>query len=129
MRVIPLDVEVEQATPANADLRFVTIDYVEADPSAPLVARSGDNDSLVDPPNAAFTIGVPDVNGWRTLTDTSTGLGDDWEWTVDNTSNKVGKFYTQGPHKVRFVGAGPHTVKLRFGGSGAGYNTRAKVVP
>jgi hypothetical protein len=128
MRVIPLDVEVEQATPANADLRYVTIDYVEADPSAPLVARSGDNDSLTSPPNAAFTVSSPDVNGWRTLTDTSTGAGDDWEWTVDNTSNKVGKFYTQGPHKVRFLTPGPHTVKLRFGGSGAGYNTRAKVV-
>lgn len=131
MRIIPLDVEVEQATQANADLRYIRIDYVEADPSAPLVQRTGDNDSLVSPPLAQFTISdtTPAVDQWVTLTDTSTGTGDDWEWTVDNVrDNKVGKFYTQGPHKVRFTTRGPNIVKLRFGGSGAGYNSRAKIV-
>jgi len=132
MRIIPLDVEIEQTTEVNPDYRYVTIDYVEADPSAPLVARAGDNDSLTSPPVAQFTV-VPvttlTAGHWITLTDTSTGSGDDWEWTVDGAQdNKVGKFYTQGPHKVRYAARGTYTIKLRFGGSGAGYNTRAKVI-
>jgi len=132
MRIIPLDVEVEQTTEVNADFRYVTIDYVEADPSAPLIARTGDNDTLAGTaPVANFSISdtTPAVNAWVTLTDTSTGSGSDWEWTVDNAvENQVGKFYTQGPHKVRFGGAGEKTVKLRYGGSGQGYNSRYKTI-
>jgi hypothetical protein len=131
MRVIPLDVEVEQATQHNADLRYVHIDYVEVDPSTPLVARSGDNDDLVSAPEADFSISdaTPAVDQWVTLTDTSTGAGDSWEWTVDNSQdNQVGKFYTEGPHVTRFSNRGTKTVKLRFGGSGAGFHTRTKTI-
>jgi hypothetical protein len=132
MRIIPLDVEVEQATQKNPDIRYVTIDYVEADPSAPLIARAGDNDSLAGTtPVANFSISdtTPAAGDWVTLTDTSTGTGDDWEWTVDNAAdNRVGKFYTQGPHQARFFGPGEKTVKLRFGGAGEGYNSRFKII-
>lgn len=133
MRCIPLDVEIEQSTPANADMRYVKINYVEIDHSAPLIARIGDNDALTDPPNATFTISdtTPAVGQWVTLTDTSTGQGDTWEWTIERgqeTDNKVGKWYTPGPHKVRWGRRGKKTVKLRFGGSGEGFNTRTRVV-
>lgn len=132
MRVIPLDVSVEQSTQRNADMRYVTIDYVEADPTTPLIARAGDNDDLAGSwPVAEFTISddTPVTGQWVTLTSTSTGTGDDWEWTVDNAAdNRVGKFYTAGPHKVRFGGPGKKTVTLRYGGAGQGYNSRTKFV-
>jgi tape measure domain-containing protein len=133
MRCIPLDVEIEQATPADGDTRYVHIDYVEIDPSAPLIRRIGDNDALTNPPNANFSISdtSPARNQWITLTDTSTGQGDDWEWTIERgreTDNKVGKWYTDGPHKVRWALRGQKTVKLRFGGSGEGYHTRTKII-
>jgi hypothetical protein len=134
MRCIPLDVEVEQATKLNPDVRFIHIDYVEVDPSAPLIARSGDNDDLVGAPQADFTFSdpTPAAGQWITLTDTSTGLGDDWDWTIGGGggegSNWIGKFYTRGPHRVRWMGRGKAAVKLRFGGSGAGHHTRTKTV-
>jgi hypothetical protein len=130
LRCIALDVEIEQATPANADLRFVHIDYVEIDPSAPLIARSGDNDTLVNEPQAQFVVSnlKPNPGEWITLTDASTGLGDTWEWTVEGTvDNKVGKFYGKGPYRVRFT-KGTHGIKLRFGGSGQGFHTRTRQV-
>lgn len=132
MRIIPLDVEVEQATRLDADRRYVHIDYVEIEPG-PLIARSGDNDSLASEPQANFTISdaTPAVGQWVTVTDTSTGLGDDWDWTIgggQEGANWVGKFYTRGPHKVRWNSRGQKGIKLRFGGSGAGYHTRVKTV-
>lgn len=132
MRIIPLDVEIEQATKSDPDKRYVHIDYIEVEPG-PLIARSGDNDSLVSEPQADFTFSdsSPGVGQWITLTDASTGLGDDWEWTIGGGrqgDNWVGKFYTQGPHKIRWTSRGPHGVKLRFGGSGAGYHSRIKTV-
>lgn len=132
MRIVPLDVEVEQATKQNPDLRYVHIDYVEVEPG-PLIARSGDNDSLISEPQANFTISdtTPARGDWVTLTDTSTGLGDDWDWTVaggNQGANWVGKFYRQGPHKVKWTTRGQKTIKLRFGGSGAGYHSRVKTV-
>jgi hypothetical protein len=129
MRIIPLDVEVEQVTEVNADYRYVTIDYVEADPTTPLVQRSGDLDTLASAPQAQFTISdtTPAVGQWITLTNTSTGTGDDWEWVVDNAQdNRVGRFYTVGPHQVRFNGPGRKSVKLRFGSATAGYSIRTK---
>lgn len=131
MRIIPLDVEAEQTSSRDPDARYVTIDYVEADPSAPLVARTGDNDSLTAAPAADFTLSdtTPAVGQWITLADTSTGSGDDWEWTVDNsTDNRVGKWYTRGPHQVRFSARGEKTVKLRFGSKPAGYSSRVKTL-
>jgi hypothetical protein len=133
MRCIPLDVSVEQSTQQNPDLRFVTINYVEVDHSAPLIRRVGDNDRLTSPPEAHFTISdtSPARNQWITLTDTSTGQGDTWEWTIERgteTDNKVGKFYTHGPHKVRWGRRGRKTIKLRFGGSGEGFHTRTRYV-
>jgi hypothetical protein len=132
MRVIPLDVEIEQSTKQNPDIRYVTINYVEADPTTPLIQRSGDDDVLPgDLPAAAFTMSdtTPAVGDWVTLTDTSTGSGDDWEWTVDNSQdNHVGKFYTQGPHQVRFSARGQKSVKLRFGSHTAGYSAVVKTL-
>lgn len=132
MRIIPLDVEAEQTTRRDPDTRYLTIEYVEADPTTPLIARAGDNDALAgSAPVANFGISdtTPAVGEWVTLTDTSTGTGTDWEWTVDNAAdNQVGKFYTQGPHKVRFGGPGEKAVKLRFGGGGEGYNSRVKLI-
>jgi hypothetical protein len=130
MRCLPLDVESEQATPSDADARYVHIDYLEIDPSVPLVARSGDNDSLVTPPVAQFTISdtTPNVGQWVTLTDTSTGSLNSWEWTVEDArDNRVGKWYTQGPHKVRWRSRGRKTIKLRVYGT-AGAHTRTKTV-
>lgn len=133
MRVVPLDVEIEQATPDNADLRFVRIDYVEVDNSAPLIARIGDNDDLVDPPEAAFTFSdtTPAKHQWITLSDTSTGQGDTWEWTIERgyeTDNRVGKFWGPGPHKVFWGARGRRSVKLRFGSPATGFHTRTKTV-
>lgn len=131
MRCLPLDVEVEQSSQQNPDYRFVTIDYVEVDGTAPLIARTGDNDDLTTAPEANFTFSdtTPAVGQWIQLTNTSTGAGDDWEWTVEATmDNLVGKFYTNGPHMVRFRRRGTVHVKLRFGGSGAGWHTRVKTV-
>lgn len=133
MRCLPLDVEVEQATQRNADWRYVHISYAEVDPSAPLIARSGDNDSLVSEPQANFTISdtTPNVNQWITLQDTSSGQGDTWSWELERgheTDNKVGVFYTQGPHRVRWSVRGKKSIKLRFGGSGAGFHTRTKTI-
>jgi len=132
MRIIPLDVEIEQATQKDPDRRYIHIDYIEVEPG-PLIHRSGDNDSLVSEPQADFTISdtTPGVGQWVTLTDASTGLGDDWEWTIgggQEGTNWVGKFYTQGPHKVRWNQRGAKGIKLRFGGSGAGYHSRIKQV-
>lgn len=130
MRCVPLDVSVEQATQADADKRYVHIDFVEIDHSAPLIRRVGDNDLLTDPPEANFTFSdtTPVRNQWVTLTDTSTGQGDTWDWTVGHATldNRVGKFYTHGPHKVRWPHRGRKAVKLRFGGSGEGFHTRTK---
>jgi hypothetical protein len=133
MRCIPLDVEVEQVTQANADLRYIHIDYVEIDPTAPLIRRIGDNDALTNPPEANFTISdtTPGRHQWVTLTDTSTGQGDTWEWTVGHatfSSNWIGKFYTPGPHRVFWPHRGRKYIKLRFGGSGEGFHTRVKTV-
>jgi len=133
MRCVPLDVEVEQTTPENADLRYVKINYVEVDNSLPLVRRIGDNDDLVNPPEAAFTFSdaSPARHQWISLTDTSTGQGDTWEWTIERgyeTDNKIAKFYGPGPHRVRWAIRGKKTVKLRFGGSGAGFHTRTKTL-
>lgn len=131
MRVVPLDVEVTQATPAKADWRFIRIEYVESDPSAPLVSRSGDRDVLDGAtPEAAFTISdtTPNPGQWVTLTSTSSGSISDYEWTVDDAKdNAVGKFYTAGPHRVRFD-RGRRSIKLRVGGPTAGYHTRTRFV-
>jgi hypothetical protein len=135
MRCIPLDVEVEQTTPADADMRYIHIDYVEIDPTEPLIQRVGDNDQLTNPPQANFTItpSNPRAGQVVTLRDTSTGQGDTWEWSVGHPTmdNKVGKFYTSGGadgHQVRWPNPGRKVVKLRFGGSGEGFNTRVRYV-
>lgn len=126
--LIPLDVEVQQATHSSADVRFILIDYVEVDPTAPLLQRTGDNDTLTQKPVANFTISNanPKSGDWITLTDTSTGQFTGWDWTIDRGSNnKVAKFYTQGPHPVRFTQRGKKTVKLRvYGPQGAHTRTR-----
>ena len=104
------------------------IDYIEIEPNVPLVRRAGDNDYLdADTPDADFTISdhTPATGQWITLTDASTGLGDNWEWTLDPAPaiNPIGAYYTDGPHKVRYWTRGRKHIKLRFGGSGHGYDT------
>lgn len=131
MRVVPLDVRVEQALPADPDLRYVHIDYIEDDPSTPLVQRIGDNEDLTVAPTADFSISdaTPAVGQTITLTDTSTGQGDDWDWTLPKgTQIKIGKVYRRGPLKVAWRSRGKKYVKLRFGGSGQGYHTRTKTI-
>lgn len=132
--VIPLDVSVEQATQADADLRFIHIDFLEINPGTALSHRTGDDDALVNEPNAHFSISdtTPRVGQWITLdASSSTGQFDSWDWTIERgreTDNKVGKFYSEGPHKIRFGSRGRKTIKLRIYGSGAGANTRVRTI-
>jgi len=133
LRVVPLDVSIEQVTQTTADFRYIHIDFVEVDPTTPLVHRTGDNDDLVNKPVANFTISdtTPARNQWVTLADTSTGQFDSWEWTIGHSNNQVGKFYTKGPHKVRWTRRGRFTIKLRVYGSitgTGGAHTRSKTV-
>jgi hypothetical protein len=135
MRVVPLDVSVEQVTQRDADMRYVHIAYVEIDPTAPLLQRIGCNDQLTDPPNASFTISdlTPARGQVVTIRDTSTGQGDTWEFSVGHPTmdNHVHKFFTSGGaggHQVRWPHRGRKIVKLRFGGSGEGFNTRTRYV-
>jgi hypothetical protein len=127
LTLIPLDVQVQQATRANASIRWVLIDYVEVDPASPLVQRAGDNDLLVTAPKANFTVSdtTPKRHQWITLTDTSTGQFDTWDWTVERAgSNPVSKFATQGPQTVMWTGKGTYRVTLRVYGSNAGASTK-----
>lgn len=134
LTALPLDVEVEQAMPPlDADMRFVHIDFVEISPTQQvLVPRSGDNDSMASEPNANFSItpSNPTRGQWITLADTSTGLGDDWDWSFDPApvDNRVAKAYSQGSHKVRYNTPGKKKIKLRFGGSGQGYDSVTKTI-
>lgn len=133
MRVIPMDVSLEQVTPASADARYVRIDYVEVDNSAPLLQRIGDNDDLIDQPEAAFSFSdtTPAKHQWITITDHSTGQGDTWEFTLERgyeTDNKVAKFWGPGPHRVYWGARGKKTVKLRFGSRATGFHTRTKYI-
>jgi hypothetical protein len=133
LRAIPLDVEVEQATASNGSMRYVHIAYIEIDGTAPLIARSGDNDSQLTAPVSNFTVSdsTPARSQWVTLASTSTGVFDQYEWTIERgleTDNLVGKFYTAGPHKVRWGRAGRKTVKLRVSGKFSGAHTRTKVI-
>lgn len=120
MKVLPLDVTIEQATKADADTRFVRVDYVEIDSTAPLPKRFGDNDNEISPPVANFLISdtTPAAGQVVTLTDTSTGQFDSWDWTIyGSSSNPLGKFHTKGPHKVLWNHKGEKTVKLRVYGA------------
>jgi hypothetical protein len=148
MRVIPLDVTLEQATASDAALRYLHIDYVEINPTAPLAHRVGDNDDLVNAPKANFTVSdaTPAVNQWVTLTDTSTGQYDSWDWTVPGNaaayalgfpSGGTPKFQSAGPHRVMWARPGTYAVKLWVGGAmvemvppgtSAGSHSRVKYV-
>lgn len=133
MKILPLNVEVEQVTQRDVNRRYVHVDFVEIDPSGPLVARSGDNDDLAGAPTARFTVSKtnPKVNEWITLDGSaSSGVFDSWEWTIEghDTDNRMGKWFTAGPHQVRWHTRGKKTVKLRVYGAGAGAHTRSKVI-
>lgn len=135
LRAVPMDIEIEQATKGNIDYRWVHLDYIEIDPNVPLVRRSGDNDYLdTNAPDANFAISddTPAAGTWITLTDTSTGAGNnDWEWvfTPHPASNPIGVFHTQGsPHKVRYSNPGKKWIKLRVGSKDHGYDTITKTV-
>jgi hypothetical protein len=123
MRVVPLDISVEQITHSDPSLRYLTMDYVEVDPTTPLVQRTGDNDTLVSAPAANFTLSdtTPAKNQWITLTNTSTGSYDSYDWTVAQAANNpMSKFYTAGPHQVRWAAKGTFAVTLRvYGLAGA----------
>ena len=121
-KVIPLDVTIEQSGFSNPDIRFVRVDYVEIDSTAPISKRTGDNDDYINHPAAAFTISdaTPAVGQWVTLTDTSTGQYDSWDWSVRGTEATVtaqGKYFTKGPHRVRWMKKGSYTVSLRVYGA------------
>jgi hypothetical protein len=133
MVVVPLDVSIEQATPSNADKRYVRFDYVEVDPTAPLYKRSGDNDLLTTAPHADFTIAptvTPLANQTVTFTNTSTGTYQSREWTFQTpNSNSIGKSFTNGPQKIRWGTKGKKTIKLRvYGTDGASTITKTITV-
>ena len=126
MKVIPLDVTVEQPSKANPFLRFVRIDFVEIDPTSPLLRRTGDNDDAIALPKASFSMSdtTPARNQWITLTDTSTGQYDQWEWIIPgaglpNVSGGAGtaRSSAQGPHQVYWVAKGTYEVSLRVYGT------------
>lgn len=137
MRIVPLDVTVQQADPELPYARFISIDYIEVDPTQPLVFRTGDNDSLVNAPKAAITItpaGPYRINRTITFTDSSTGQYEKWDWSffrrTSRGSNVVfGKRYTQGPQALVFRTPGTYTIKLRvYGNQGASVVTRVVTV-
>ena len=130
MTVIPLDITIEQATPNDVNLRFVHIDYVEIDPTTPLMIRVKDN--VPNHPDARFSISdtTPAVNQKIVLTDASTGQFDRWHWytpgayeglvsapEVNNppTSRRVNKFIGQGPWEIFYRTRGKHKIKLWVG--------------
>jgi hypothetical protein len=122
MKMIPLDVTIEQSGFTNPNIRFVRVDYVEIDSTAPISKRTGDNDDAINPPKANFTISdsTPAVGQWVTLTDTSTGQYDSWDWSVRGTEATVsaqGKYFVKGPHRVRWMKKGSYTVALRVYGA------------
>ena len=128
MRLLPLDVSVEQATHANSQKRYIHVDFIETDPSVPLIRRIGDNDTLVSAPTSKFAISdtTPARRQWVTLSDAGTGQYDTWDWSIGDaahSSNKVGHFYTRGPHKVYWALRGKKNVKLKVSGP-AGASTR-----
>lgn len=120
---LPLDIEVEQATPTNADVRFVHVSFLEIDPTAAIPKRTGDNDSLTTAPRAQFTVSPanPRQGDLVTLTDTSTGTYQQREWTVHGHTNlKSGRSFGRNPLKLRWREHGTFHVKLRvFGTDGA----------
>lgn len=116
LMVMPLDVEVEQATPADADRRYVHIDYLSVDPSMPLLTRDGDNDDLLNAPKANFTISdkTPKRGQKVTIQSTSTGNFTNYDWSIGRgSSNKVSKFYGPGPYTISWDSTGDRYVKLR----------------
>lgn len=130
--IIPLDINIEQATPTNAAMRYVHVDFVEVDPSAPLYQRSGDNDALLTAPAAAFTMSdtTPILNQWITFTDTSTGTYQDREWSVTGKSSlSMGVSFSSNPLTLRWTATGTFTVKLRvYGTDGASTITQSVTV-
>jgi hypothetical protein len=129
MRVIPLDVTVEQATPTNAALRYVHIDFVEIDPTAPLYKKTAEN--IVSPADANFTISdtTPKVGQKIVVTDTSTGQYNGVHWffpsaymglvsTPENPGANSAPFRESvqyGPHEIFYKKAGNFWIKLWVG--------------
>lgn len=136
MVVVPLDVTIEQATTTDASLRYLHIDFVEIDPTAPLWRKTKEN--IVTPADAMFTIranGVisspPTVRVKQSVvvTDTSTGQYDGWHWyfpgayegmvyTPENPGvpfRKAREPRTQGPHEVYYLSPGKYPIKLWIG--------------
>jgi hypothetical protein len=140
MTVVPLDVSIEQISPSRPTERYVRLDFVEVDPTSAMIERPGDRDNLVNAPVANFTISdaTPATGQWVTLTDTSTGQFDTWDWSIEGSEAMYwafeGKFWTQGPHRVRWLKKGTFDVKLHvYGtivapGTNAGSHTRIKQV-
>lgn len=130
MQIIPLDVSIEQPTSRNADLRFIRVDFVEIG-GAPLPHRTGDNDDLTVAPTAGFTISDNTItrNTKATLTSTSTGQFDNYEWTISPKPDNwtMGVSYVQGPHEVKWSVKGTKTVTLRVYGS-QGAHSKAQTI-
>lgn len=133
MVIVPLDIDVEVAGVADPNRRFITIDFVEIDPSMGLPQRTGDNDDLVTPPKANFaaTDYTPNRKQKVTLTDASTGQFDNWKWTISRKikgKDRVkdgGYRYGEGPHQVSWGASAKHYVTLRVWGP-YGASTRKK---
>lgn len=116
MTVLPLDITVSPATPNDPGKQYVTVEFIESDPTRPTVKRVGDNDNLTDDPLATFTISDanPRVGDPVTFTDTSTGQIDEWHWAFERGNDKAwDRDFGPGPHVRRWQSAGVKTIKLR----------------
>jgi hypothetical protein len=143
MVCVPLDITIEQATSSNVSLRYLHIDFVEIDPTAPLLKRNANgNDSYVAHPVANFSISdsTPAVGQLVTLTDTSTGQYDQWHWYAPKSRGYYAlggsaaaaaapqQFYTRGPHGVYYAAPGTYEVKLWIGDTTPGTSAGNDVV-
>ena len=130
MLTIPLDIDVQQASQSSTQVRFVTVDFVEVDPTTPLVVRAGDNPDPTKP-RADFTRAPvsPQRGQPVVFTDTSTGAVTGWKWDLRAAKGWQGPSGA-GPHRVRYTKTGKVLVKLRVSGPGGSsvVEKRVKVV-
>ena len=126
---VPLDVVVDQATQNTPDIRFVTIGFVEVDPSLGFGSRVADQASST-PPVASFTATDLDVAVGEvvTFTDTSTGSYTAREWRVETPGGKVAKL-TGATINRKWTRRGTYDVRFRaFGPYGSDWATRKTIM-
>lgn len=127
MMVIPLDISVQQASPHSTQVRFITLDFVEIDPTTPLIQRSGDNPDPAKPV-AGFTVSPrnPSRSQQVTFTDTSSGSITTWKWDLRPATGWSGQS-GPGPYRVRYTNQRTFKAKLRVQGP-AGADVAEKTI-